>query len=515
MSTPRLSVRKLHFILSLALGMSFVPLPGRAYGGVIVGQGDETVHRGQTMVVMLRQGETSVLSVQTAYEGPPEDFAFVLPIPEGVAEDQVRTLPVELFTHLDRLSAPRLVEYWEQDPCPELEVRPGIDLSAAGRRGVAVPRGANYGVEVENEFEAGEYEVAILSAEDSRGLEGYLREADYNLPEETLEALAPYIARGSRFLVARVDVQNTDYREGRAVLSPLQVRYSSSEFSLPLPIGTREHELVILILGETRYEAANYANIFVPTNLVLQDRAGGNFPAFYRSLFDRVIASAPSALVTEYAWSAGSCDSCTASPLEDRDLVALGANIAGESGDSDWTLTRLHARYAPESFPEDILFRAAGSVWGGADHPNRRGELEGQRAEDVSGPNRFQARYVILHDYEADPRCARPDRGRWGGPPGRQQAGPIIESLPSSLTVAPQDDDALLLSETLAAGQHALVESPRTTRAQRIARTLQTLPSTHGGCAGCSAGGTSQAPFVGGLLALWLALPGRRNARNG
>ena len=48
-----------------------------------------------------------------------EDFGMVVPVPEVLEEDQVRVLPAEVFARVERLAAPRLVEYWEQDPCPE------------------------------------------------------------------------------------------------------------------------------------------------------------------------------------------------------------------------------------------------------------------------------------------------------------------------------------------------------------------------------------------------------------
>ena len=50
------------------------------------------------------------------YKGPPEDFAMVVPVPVVLKKEQVKTLATDVFRRVDQLSAPRLVEYWEQDP---------------------------------------------------------------------------------------------------------------------------------------------------------------------------------------------------------------------------------------------------------------------------------------------------------------------------------------------------------------------------------------------------------------
>jgi hypothetical protein len=41
----------------------------------------------------------------------------VVPVPVVLQEQNVKTLPRDIFDRPDKLSAPRLVEYWEQDPC--------------------------------------------------------------------------------------------------------------------------------------------------------------------------------------------------------------------------------------------------------------------------------------------------------------------------------------------------------------------------------------------------------------
>ena len=55
--------------------------------------------------------------MQNNYQGPPQDFAMVVPVPVVLHQEDVKPLPHDVFDRVDALSAPRLVEYWEQDPC--------------------------------------------------------------------------------------------------------------------------------------------------------------------------------------------------------------------------------------------------------------------------------------------------------------------------------------------------------------------------------------------------------------
>src|SRR5580698_6501634 len=88
-----------------------------AFCGFYVGGAGAAMFNHATEVVLMRHGTTTVLSMQNNYQGPPDHFALVVPVPVVVRQAQVKTLPHELFDKVDTLGAPRLVEYWEHDPC--------------------------------------------------------------------------------------------------------------------------------------------------------------------------------------------------------------------------------------------------------------------------------------------------------------------------------------------------------------------------------------------------------------
>ena len=108
------------------------------------------------------------------YQGPPEDFALVIPVPVVLQKPQVKTLPPEVFDRIDQLTAPRLVEYWEQDPC---RIDPPMNMMVPGamrRTGGGRPEtttAVQPQVVIEAQFEVGEYEIVILSASDSGALD--------------------------------------------------------------------------------------------------------------------------------------------------------------------------------------------------------------------------------------------------------------------------------------------------------------------------------------------------------
>jgi MYXO-CTERM domain-containing protein len=314
------------------------PLGARAFCGFYVGSADSPLTNNATMVVMMREGQKTVLSMQNDYQGPAEDFAMVVPVPVVLREADVKTLPRDVFDRVDRLAAPRLVEYWEQDPCPE--ARGTIGLGNLGTIGHGAGSGSGYGrgaggaplVTVEAEFAVGEYDIVILSATDSAALDTWLRQNRYNIPEGAEAVLRPYVEQGMKFFVAKVDVDRVTFEDGRGLLSPLRVQYDDETFRLPVRLGLLNspgtQDLVVHILARNqRYEAANYPNVTIPTNVDVADEVRDRFGEFYAALFDRTVAQSRGAVVTEYAWQATNCDPCPGPVLSEQDLLTLGGDV--------------------------------------------------------------------------------------------------------------------------------------------------------------------------------------------
>jgi len=429
--------RRLIIACTASLAVAASASAAHAFCGFYIDTNGAEMVNNATEVVMMREGTRTVLSMQNNYQGPPQDFAMVIPVPVVLQESDVKTLPKEVFAKVDKMGSPRLVEYWEQDPCYVERAYDDEDRMAvrdyAPRAAKSEMAKQDYGVTVEARFEVGEYQISILSAKDSTGLDRYLRDQRYKIPQGAEPLLRPYVAAGSKFFVAKVNPRKVRFENGQALLSPLRFHYDSEEFSLPIRLGLANakgaQDLIVNILAPgQRYELANYKNVFIPTNFDVKDEVRTRFGEFYAALFDRTVQQNPGSVVTEYSWDASTCDPCPGPNLDGNDFMTLGADVlSGGNGNQKrsysggYVLTRLHARYGND-IPDDLMFKAADPVVGGREQPAANGELE--HGATTSSVNNFQARYAVRHAWTGPVACANPVRGRWGGPPaGVQMAG--------------------------------------------------------------------------------------------
>jgi len=424
---------------ALAAALSIAaPTAASAFCGFYVGGGGAALFNNATQVVLMREGTRTVLSMQNNYQGPIADFAMVVPVPVVLREENVKTLSKSVFDKVDQMGSPRLVEYWEQDPCapePSYDDGPWPSAPMAMESASAVGDKADHGVTIEAQFTVGEYQIVILSAKDSTGLDTWLREQKYQIPKGAEPLLRPYVEAGSKFFVAKVDPKKVKFVGGMAQLSPLRFHYDSEEFVLPVRLGMANspgtQDLIVNILAPSqRYEVANYKNVTIPTNLDVKDETKGKFGEFYAALFDRTVETNPGAIVTEYAWDASTCDPCPGPTLDGDDFATLGADVLGGDNYYGLVLTRLHARYGKGSLADDLVFKAAEPIVGGRELvvDEKSGKLEERSRPDST--NNFQGRYAIRHEWTGAITCKDPVRRRWGGPPGDQ----IAEDAPQAAT---------------------------------------------------------------------------------
>lgn len=464
-----------------------------AFCGFYVSGADAKLFNNATQVVLMREGTRTVLSMQNNYQGPPENFAMVIPVPVVLREENVKTLPREIFDRIDRLGAPRLVEYWEQDPCEQLYPRKFAMVQESGGPPMPMPSmrgGGDLGVKIEAQFTVGEYQIVILSARDSGGLDTWLKQGGYKIPDGSEPYLRPYVTAGMKFFVAKVDTKKVKFEKGMATLSPLRFHYDSDLFNLPVRLGlvnsSGTQDLIVNILAkDKRYEVANYDNVTIPTNIDVADATRKSFGSFYAALFDRTLNKFPKAVVTEYSWDAGSCDPCPLPPLNPSELVTLGADMLPSSGGQDnpqpsvgwrgappsgFVLTRLHSRYGKDTLGEDLVFREAGPIAGGREFITDGNKLE--QGFVKSEINNFQARYAIRHPWTGAIKCQNPVRGRWGGPLDGRAEGKGAEAA-TGLAFAPRTGTSLA---TFVKAEGPALDPLLLASATKVATTIQPTP---------------------------------------
>lgn len=412
------------------------PRAARASCGFFVTADGTPAFDDATQVVLMRAGTRTVVSVQPHYRGTVQSFAFVIPVPASVQDRDVRVLSPEVFDVVERIAAPRLVEYWERDPCQSDEDADAAEAGGEGAREASEtasaaepPRGdssAGTGGRVDARLSAGEYRISIVAASDAAALDAWLRGEKYQLPEGAAPLLAPYIARGMKFLVARVDPAKLRFDGDRAVLSPLRFHYDSARFELPIRIGLASSDgtqdvIVNILAPHQRYRVANYPELAIPTNLSLDRAIRPHFAAFYNALFDATLDRHPGAAVTEYAWNATTCDPCPGPTLDRADFDTLGADVLGAAAGEDFVLTRVHLRYGKD-IDQDLVFAPAPPIAGGRELAAASGSLV--QSAHPARQNTFQARYAIRHPWLGPLRCGNAVRGRWGAKDGSEAAFP-------------------------------------------------------------------------------------------
>jgi hypothetical protein len=315
------------------------------------------------------------------YQGEPAEFAVVIPVPHVLRRDQIRASDSALIEHLDAYTAPRLVEYFDEDPCsPKIRM---MAEAAARDRSTLPPRGPkSLGVTIEAAYTVGEYDILILSAKQSSGLVTWLKQNGYRIRDGAEAIVGSYLAEGMHFFVAKVNLSE-HAKSGQQRLRPLQIAFESRKFMLPIRLGTVNaqgpQELFIYTLTRGgRVETTNYRTVRLPTQQEVPLYVKDEFGPFYRDLFRTAVARENGeATFLEYAWDTGWCDPCSSDPISPDEMRKLGVfwldepvDIPQELRPPGWSprpagipdvfVTRLHVRYDAAHFPEDLTFQETG-----------------------------------------------------------------------------------------------------------------------------------------------------------
>ena len=378
-------------------GLAFPPA-ALGFCGFYVATADTKLFNKASQVVLVREGDYTALTMVNDFQGDLKEFAVVIPVPTVIKREQIKVLEKTVIDHLDAYTAPRLVEYFDPDPCRRQERMLAFSAAPMSRARDAA-KADSLGVKIEAEYTVGEYDILILSANESDGLETWLKENGYKIPSGASDVLGSYIKQNMRFFVARVNLQE-QRTLGFSYLRPLQVQYNTPKFMLPIRLGTVNangpQELFIYALSRKgRVETINYRTVKLPSDMDLPLFIKNEFARFYKDMFSEQVRKEDMRVVfQEYAWDMGWCDPCAAEPLSSKELTDLGVSwiTAGNAGvrpssrspaggAQNVYVTRLHVRYDAKHFPEDLVFQETG---------DRRN---------------FQGRYVLRHPWKGSSDC--------------------------------------------------------------------------------------------------------------
>jgi hypothetical protein len=383
-----------------------------SFCGFYVSKADGTLKNKTSQVILVRDGNKTVITMYNDFKGDTKDFAMVVPVPVVLQKNDIKVVDQSIFQKLNDYSAPRLVEYWDQNPCYNYEMMNDKVMSAPSsvmqRSGNSRDEAAKKSsVKIEAQYIVGEYDILILSAKESVGLKTWLNENGYKIPADAEEVLDPYIKSNLKFFVVKVN-EKEKKKLNNNFLRPIQITFNSPKFMLPIRLGMANADgdqdlLVYAFTRRGRIECTNYRNVDIVSNKNIPLFVQKNFGAFYGNLFtNQWNKEDKSVAFLEYAWNVTpinqmKCDPCVGNPPTEQDLVQSGVWWVGNKDWSDYSdvdndepdngsknvhFTRLHFRYNRRSFPQDLMFQVT---------PNTLN---------------YQARYIITHPATGDFNCA-------------------------------------------------------------------------------------------------------------
>ncbi|MDK3155706.1 DUF2330 domain-containing protein [Kamptonema cortianum] len=388
-------MKPLRSILSLLLiGIILLAHPANAFAfcGFYVAKADAKLYNQASQVIIARDGDRTILTMANDYQGDVEDFALVVPVPVVLQEEQVQIGDSSIIERLDAFSAPRLVEYFDSDPCTAYLRRDAVPAPMAQSAPGSTRGGSSdeaFGVTVESRFSVGEYDIAILSARESNGLENWLNHNGYRIPRGANQVLHPYIRQGMKFFVAKVNLGEFE-KAGIQLLRPLMIAYESPKFMLPIRLGTinsqGEQDLIVYILSrQGQAEVTNYRTVKIPSNAEIPLFVKNEFSEFYKAMFQNTYQrEGRNVAFLEYAWDTANCDPCSADPPSLEELKKAGVFWL-DNNSNRWPnvfISRIHVRYTRDKFPEDLTFQT------------------------TANQQLFQGRYVLRHPFTGEVNCS-------------------------------------------------------------------------------------------------------------
>ncbi len=375
-----------------------------AFCGFYVSKADGTLKNKTSQVIMVRDGDKNVITMYNDFKGNFKDFAMVVPVPVVLEKKDIKVVDQQIFTTLNEYSQPRLVEYYDENPCePRMYEDRMMNKSISTMAPSTMMRADSdkefKKVKIEAQYIVGEYDILILSATESGALKTWLNDNGYKIPAGADEVLEPYIKSNLKFFVVKVNEAEKKKLPGD-FLRPIQISFTSPKFMLPIRLGMANADgdqdmIVYAFTKKGRIECTNYRTVTLPTGKNVPLFVKNNFSPFYSNLYQHQWKKeGKSVALLEYAWDVSpknfmKCDPCVATAPTEQDLLQAGvwwmdpkANDESSIYSSNVYFTRLHVRYNRAAFPQDLMFQVT---------PNT---------------DNFQARYIVTHPATGSFDCA-------------------------------------------------------------------------------------------------------------
>lgn len=392
-------MKKISLLVALTILLQQVAYP---FCGFYVARADVKLFNKTSQVILVRNGERTTVTMSSDFQGNVSDFAMVIPVPTVLQKGDVRVVDRKIFDQFDAYSGPRLVEYFDASPCG-VYYDETLSLRASAVRKESVEENEQkdvvldkYKVAVVARYTVGEYDIQILNAQESGGLEAWLVDHDYKIPDGAREVLEPYIKSNMKFFVVKVNLEEQKALSSQ-ILRPLQISFNSPKFMLPIRLGMANGEgnqdmIIYAFTKNGRVETTNYRTTKMPSDREVPTFVKDYFGRFYTDLYkENIRKEGYDNVFLEYAWDLSGqnsvkCDPCPSQPPLYNEIVSAGVDWLQTGGWGGYTgslfFTRLHVTYNRRDFPQDLIFQET---------PNRE---------------QFQCRYILRHPAQYSENCS-------------------------------------------------------------------------------------------------------------
>lgn len=246
-------------MLSLAI---LLTAPAHACGGFFCDNVDPVVQRAERILFLEEDAGDWTTFVEVQFEGPPSEFAWVVPIPMALdPQTEIDIAPAGLFDDLEAATAPRF-----EDPSAGAAdvayIGAGCSCYGPWEPGFW---GADFapdtsGVDVVGEAVVGPYDLEVITAEEADNLVSWLQGEGYQIPFSAVAAIDHYVQQDYAFLGLKL---LPDTPSGP--IDTLVLRCGAEQPLVPLVLtsvaAAPDMEIVAYVLAGERYVPDNYADL--------------------------------------------------------------------------------------------------------------------------------------------------------------------------------------------------------------------------------------------------------------
>ena len=336
---------------SLAIAATMLlPSAALACGGFFCSA--QPVDQQAERIIFVMEDESTVTSyVEITYQGEPEGFAWVVPVPEAPELDTWHGLA---FNALDVATQPQF--QWNGGCFDELAEADG-DGNA--------PPPAPGGVDVLAQERVGPFDTATVASDDPRALVEWLRVNGYRVVPEMEPFIALYTAEGMAFLAMKLAPG-----EDADSIEPIKMTYRAAGPAVPLRLtavaAQLEMGVKVWILADKRYAPVNVADLVIDDARLVMDP--WTWTTNYSALVAKAVDEANGiGFVTELATPTADLartvrESNVPEWREDFDDAVAARDGLADLLDSKPYMTRLYTRLSPEEMAVDPMFGVSANV---------------------------------------------------------------------------------------------------------------------------------------------------------